>query len=159
VCSVCKTLKASLGNKFYQIVFLNEQEPLMSLHRFSIFFTVLLVFCMLTKPVTGAETLASTSSRVFNPSQVQAPVFGSAFFVNNAESTLSMNKNKPVQSDYILGPGDVFLIKVRGVTNEEYRVEVNNRGVVSFSKIPSIYVAGLMLKDARQRIVDQVLQV
>ncbi|MGC9326201.1 MAG: SLBB domain-containing protein, partial [Candidatus Hinthialibacter sp.] len=52
----------------------------------------------------------------------------------------------------------VFLIKIRGVTNEEHRVEVNNRGVLSFAKIPTIYVAGLTLREARDRIAEYALE-
>ena len=84
-------------------------------------------------------------------------VFGVSYFVNNATAIMQMNRNKPIQSDYVVGPMDVFLIKVRGVTNEEYRVEVNQRGVLSFAKIPSIYVAGLTIQKAREKILNQVL--
>ncbi|MGC9330203.1 MAG: hypothetical protein ACP5I1_21380, partial [Candidatus Hinthialibacter sp.] len=66
--------------------------------------------------------------RIFDDEQVQVNVFGHSYFINNASEILTMNQNKPVQSDYVLGPGDVFSIKIRGVINEEYRVEVNYRG-------------------------------
>ncbi|MBN2325910.1 MAG: SLBB domain-containing protein [Candidatus Omnitrophica bacterium] len=96
--------------------------------------------------------------RIFDDSQVRANVFGSSYFINNSTDTLTMNQNKPVQADYVLGPGDVFLIKIRGVINEEHRVEVNNRGVLSFAKIPTIYVAGLTLSQARDEIAEYALE-
>ncbi len=118
----------------------------------------LFIFACIHPSLTlGQEPTNYSSNRLFTDDLSDVRVFGSSFFAERTSEDIQMSQNKPVPEDYILGPGDEFRIKVRGIVNEVYQVEINFRGVLSIANIPSIYIAGMSLKEAREEIKELVL--
>lgn len=114
-----------------------------------------------TDQATGLTSGSSSvkGMRILEEVTRGAEVYGLSYFIHHATQPLTAKTNVRIREDYILGPGDVLLIKISGITNEQFRVEVNARGVVSFSNIPSVFVNGLSLLEAREKIRSRLLNV
>ncbi len=73
--------------------------------------------------------------------------FGYDYFTD-APATYAMLSNIPVQSDYIVGPGDNFKVIIYGNKNNQWTLEVTKNGDISIPEIGPIPVSGLSYQDS-----------
>lgn len=62
----------------------------------------------------------------------------------------------PVNSDYVVGPGDTLLINIWGSVQESFPVEVDREGKIMLPKSGPLYVWGMKLKEAESRITQRL---
>ena len=56
----------------------------------------------------------------------------------------------PVGEDYILGPGDIFIIYLWGNVEDQYTVKVTPEGAIVIPRVGSLTVAGLTFRETRR---------
>jgi polysaccharide biosynthesis/export protein len=64
--------------------------------------------------------------------------------------------NAPVSRDYVVGPGDTFLIQLFGKESAEYELGVTRDGTLLVPKFGPMQVAGLPFDEARRMIIDRI---
>lgn len=64
--------------------------------------------------------------------------------------------NAPVSKDYVVGPGDTFLIQIFGKESAEYELGVTREGTLLIPKFGPMQVAGLPFDEARRLITDWI---
>jgi len=67
--------------------------------------------------------------------------------------------NIPTPQDYTLGPGDQIVIDVWGEAETNFRLMVNSEGYVNIARIGPIYLNGLTIQDAEDRILRQLSRI
>tara|TARA_B100001142_G_scaffold192320_1_gene191313 strand:- start:3562 stop:6420 length:2859 start_codon:yes stop_codon:yes gene_type:complete len=77
--------------------------------------------------------------------------FGYDYFTD-APATYAMLSNIPVQSDYIVGPGDNFKIIIYGNKNNSFTLEVTKNGEISIPEIGPVNISGLTYEDSIKAI-------
>lgn len=75
--------------------------------------------------------------------------FGYDFFETAPPAFRSLT-DVPVGEDYILGPGDSFVIHLWGKVEDEYPVTVSSEGAIMVPRIGSLTVAQLTFKETKQ---------
>ncbi|TYP95615.1 protein involved in polysaccharide export, contains SLBB domain of the beta-grasp fold [Fodinibius salinus] len=78
-------------------------------------------------------------------------IFGANIF-RSEEINFSPSLNIPTPENYQLGPGDELVIDIWGAAEQTYRLTVSPEGTISFANLGPIYVNGLSIKRARDRI-------
>src|SRR5262249_8981694 len=79
--------------------------------------------------------------------------FGYELF-NGETAGLPSSNNIPVPADYIVGPGDIFLIEMLGRKVGHYRLTVDRDGRLHVPDLEPIEVAGLSF-DRAQSVIEQ----
>ena len=79
------------------------------------------------------------------------PIFGAKLFLQSP-STFAPVDQVPVTSNYIVGPGDVLLIRVWGQINFNAEVTVDRNGMVYLPQVGAIHVGGA----SYDKLADQV---
>ncbi|WP_418637360.1 SLBB domain-containing protein [Winogradskyella sp.] len=82
-------------------------------------------------------------------------LFGYDFF-NNPNISFTPNINVAVPQNYQLGPGDSLVIDLWGATEVTYESTINNQGAVKFEGIGLVYVSGLTLSKASEKIISKL---
>ena len=86
--------------------------------------------------------------------------YGLALF-DGEVSTFAPTDDASVPDNYRLGAGDHLVVQLFGSENDQYDLQVDRSGNVSFPKLGPIMLAGLMFEDARAlveaRVKDQML--
>ncbi|MDZ7719680.1 MAG: polysaccharide biosynthesis/export family protein [Balneolaceae bacterium] len=83
--------------------------------------------------------------------------FGSQIFrFRETEFSPTLNMATPV--NYMLGAGDELVIHIWGDQTNTYRLSVNPEGSVFIDNIGPIFVSGLTLEEANDRIIQQLEQ-
>lgn len=83
-------------------------------------------------------------------------IFGLDYFSKNSVFlTFEPSVNKASPPDYELGAGDVLFIDIYGKSEQYYEAQVNPDGNIILENIGPIRVAGLTMKESRQRLIDQ----
>ena len=77
--------------------------------------------------------------------------FGYDFF-DSIPTTSTPITDVPIPNDYILGAGDILEIFLRGNTNQSFRLGVSRKGSINFPQIGEIFVDGLSLADAKEKL-------
>ena len=83
------------------------------------------------------------------------PIFGSAFFADAAETSLSLD-NVPVSADYTIGPGDEIVTRAWGTIDVDYRSTVDRNGMLNLPKVGSFSVAGVKASDLERNLRAQI---
>ncbi len=83
------------------------------------------------------------------------PIFGSAFFADAAETSLSLD-NVPVSADYTIGPGDEIITRAWGAIDIDYRSTVDRNGMLNLPKVGSFSVAGVKASDLERNLRTQI---
>nr|WP_229311737.1 SLBB domain-containing protein [Larkinella rosea] len=103
----------------------------------------------------------STDSPVPPPQQPKAEttsaVFGASLF-SNANLTFEPNLRIPTPKNYQLGPDDELVVDVYGNAQQTYRTKINPEGSIRLENLSPIYVNGLTVEQAEQRIVGRLRQ-
>uniref|UniRef100_UPI004047361C SLBB domain-containing protein n=1 Tax=Roseivirga sp. TaxID=1964215 RepID=UPI004047361C len=89
---------------------------------------------------------------------VQKRIFGFDLFQKNS-LTFAPNLNLPTPMDYQLGPQDVLVIDLWGATQQYIELTVTAEGTVRPENLAPIYVNGLSIEKASDKIIDRISQI
>ncbi|MFD2571254.1 SLBB domain-containing protein [Spirosoma soli] len=82
-------------------------------------------------------------------------VFGASLF-ENANLSFEPNLRIATPRNYIVGPDDEIGIDISGAASDNFRLKVTPEGTVKVPNIQPIFVAGLTIEQAEQRIVARL---
>lgn len=82
-------------------------------------------------------------------------IFGSSIF-REAHLRFEPSMNIPTPINYELGPSDELVIDIWGEATNLYRLEVSSEGTVTIDNLGPIYVHGLTIKEANNRIIEKL---
>jgi polysaccharide biosynthesis/export protein len=105
-----------------------------------------------------AETLETISlEEKIQKQVVQAELeqFGYELF-SETPTTFAPVEGIPVPPDYIIGPGDTFILQIYGPTDVEYRLVVTREGKLLIPEVGDIQVAGLTFEEAKFTLNDKI---
>ena len=88
----------------------------------------------------------------------QSKIFGYDLF-NNQNLTFEPSLNIPTPKDYQLGPGDEVIIDVWGASEQTYQVTISPDGFIKIPNLGPIYLNGLTIEDATQRINNRLSEI
>jgi len=77
-------------------------------------------------------------------------------FLADPNGPFRPDPNAPVSKDYLVGPGDTFLIQIFGKESAEYELGVTRDGTLLIPKFGPMQVAGLPFDEARRLITDRI---
>ncbi len=106
------------------------------------------------------EELKSTIERVFSEEIPQAvskdlKQFGYDLFSSRISSFAPVT-DVPVGPDYVVGPGDSFIVSLWGRVEARFDVKVDRNGEITLPKVGVIKVWGLTLSELKKTIHDQL---
>jgi len=87
----------------------------------------------------------------------KAPIFGSTLF-NNFNLTFEPNLRIAAPKNYQLGPDDELVIDISGNASGNYKLKISPDGLVKIPDIAPIYVSGLTLDEAKDKIIGRLRQ-
>ncbi|MBD2751383.1 SLBB domain-containing protein [Spirosoma sp. BT704] len=99
------------------------------------------------QPATPTPPVAVTTSPV--------PIFGASLF-SNAHLSFEPNLRIPTPRNYVIGPDDELIIDIYGNAQQTYRPKVSPEGSIRVENLGPIYVNGLTIEQAEQRIVGRL---
>lgn len=84
-------------------------------------------------------------------------VFGASLFQN---ATLSFEPNLRIATprSYVVGPDDEIIIDIYGASADNYKLRVSPEGTIKVQNLAPIFVSGLTIEQAEQRIVGRLRQ-
>lgn len=85
-------------------------------------------------------------------------VFGSEVFSNQSLS-FEPSLNIPTPTNYILGPGDEVIIDIWGASETTYQLTVSPEGSVQIDNIGPVFLNGLTVEEATDRLTDKLSQI
>lgn len=83
---------------------------------------------------------------------LQNRIFGFSIF-NKKAGVFEPNLKIATPKNYVLGPDDELIVDINGYSEEHYNLTVNADGYVKISKIGNVYVAGLTIEEAQNRLI------
>lgn len=84
-------------------------------------------------------------------------VFGASLF-ENANLTFEPNLRIATPRNYVVGADDEIKIDISGASTGEYRLKVSPDGTVKIPDLAPIFVSGLTIEQAEQRIIARLRQ-
>lgn len=90
--------------------------------------------------------------------EFQRKIFGYDLFYAKG-LTFAPNLNIPTPEDYVLGPGDELTIDIWGATQQYISLKVSPDGYVRPEQLSPIYVNGLTIDQARDKVADRLSQI
>jgi protein involved in polysaccharide export with SLBB domain len=92
-------------------------------------------------------------NRVIPTRKTPTNIFGLDFFKNQKDqNVLSTLTNIPTPSEYVLGSGDELFIDIYGKSEQYYQVFINPDGNIVLENVGPIFVSGLTIDKATERI-------
>lgn len=88
----------------------------------------------------------------------KSKIFGANLFRRN-DVTFTPSLNIPTPADYQLGPGDQLIIDIWGAAEQTYEKTVSPEGTITIDNLGPIYVNGLSIKKARERIKSELSKI
>jgi protein involved in polysaccharide export with SLBB domain len=85
-------------------------------------------------------------------------IFGYSIF-NNKVGVFEPNLKIATPKSYIIGPDDELIVDINGYSEEHYTLTVNPDGFVKINKIGNVYVSGLTIDEAKNRIIKKLSQI
>lgn len=85
-------------------------------------------------------------------------IFGFGLFQRD-ELTFAPQLNLPTPVDYVLGPGDELIVDLWGATQQFMRMEVGTEGTIRPNNLGPIYVNGLTIKQAEEKVIGRLSQI
>ncbi|MEO8568812.1 MAG: SLBB domain-containing protein [Ginsengibacter sp.] len=82
-------------------------------------------------------------------------IFGSELFTSNS-LVFEPNLRIPAPAGYILGPDDEIIISVYGYSEKRYNVRVNEEGEIYIPNVGPLFVSGLTLEKAGEKIKSKL---
>jgi len=83
--------------------------------------------------------------------------FGSAFFAQPS-STFEPNLRIATPRNYILGPEDEIVVDIYGNAVDNFKMKISPEGTVKMLNLAPVYVNGLTIEQANERIVNRLRQ-
>ncbi|MCE7069501.1 SLBB domain-containing protein [Dyadobacter sp. CY327] len=83
--------------------------------------------------------------------------FGSSFF-RRSSTTFEPNLRIPTPRNYILGPDDELIVDIYGNSVDNFRMKISPEGTVKMLNLAPVYVNGLTIEQASERIVNRLRQ-
>jgi len=102
-----------------------------------------------------SDELSMSEKAAIHTTKQDTLVFGYSLF-NNSKLTFEPNLNIPTPDGYILGAGDVIIIDVWGQSQMSYELTVSVNGNIDIPLAGPVYVAGITISDARNRILAKL---
>ncbi len=88
-------------------------------------------------------------------SKEERKVFGMEIF-NNENITFEPSLQIATPEDYQLGPGDELVVNIWGASRQTYTLEVSREGTVTIDNLGPIYINGLSIDEASDRIINRL---
>ncbi|GAB5524335.1 MAG: SLBB domain-containing protein [Roseivirga sp.] len=88
----------------------------------------------------------------------QSKIFGFELFRSD-KLDFSPNLNIPTPKNYVLGPGDGIVVDLWGATQQYWTFEVSSEGTIRPEDLGPIYINGLSVDEAKEKIIDRLSQV
>lgn len=85
-------------------------------------------------------------------------VFGMSLF-DQVSVSFEPSLNVPTPIDYTLGAGDEIVIDIWGAAEQTYRLSVSAEGNIRIPNLGPIYVNGLQMNDAENRILNRLTDI
>lgn len=82
-------------------------------------------------------------------------IFGSELFTTNS-LVFEPNLRIPAPAGYILGPDDELVISVYGFSEKKYNVTINEQGEIYIPNVGPLYLSGLSIEEASERIKSKL---
>ncbi|WP_266363298.1 SLBB domain-containing protein [Tellurirhabdus rosea] len=108
-----------------------------------------------TLPADLTPPVPLSSKKPDEPTQV--PVFGAALF-SGSSLTFEPNLRLATPRNYQLGPDDELQIEIYGNAQHSYRPKISPEGTIRLESLSPIFVSGLTIEQAEQRIVGRLRQ-
>jgi len=103
----------------------------------------------------GMSDSAAVSRLVNALNMLRPHIFGEELF-RNPNLTFEPDLNIPTPKNYQVGPGDEIVIDIYGYAEASYRLTVSNEGSINIPYIGIVYVNGLTIDEAAQRIKSKL---
>jgi protein involved in polysaccharide export with SLBB domain len=87
--------------------------------------------------------------------ETDSRIFGARLF-RQEQLTFEPSMNVPTPVNYQLGPGDEIVVDIWGEATNVHRLEVSNQGTVTIENLGPIYVHGLSMEEASDRIIEKL---
>ncbi|WP_420384903.1 SLBB domain-containing protein [Roseivirga sp.] len=117
---------------------------------------------------TGRQTTLQPESELFGKkpygssqsdlTEEQKKIFGFDLF-QKENLTFAPNLNIPTPEDYVLGAGDEIVVDLWGATQVYNRLEISPEGTIRPDQLSPIYVNGLSIKEAEEKIINRLSQI
>lgn len=75
---------------------------------------------------------------------------------NNKKIVFEPNLRIPTPKNYVLGTGDELNVSITGFAVQTYKAKVSPEGTVQLDILSPIYVSGLTIEQARERIINRL---
>ncbi len=85
-------------------------------------------------------------------------IFGFELF-NNEELTFEPSINLATPQNYQVGPGDELSVNIWGASQQSYFLEVDRDGTVRVDNLGPIYVSGLTIDAAEEKIIKRLTEI
>ncbi|PTM07728.1 MAG: hypothetical protein DA443_09530 [Bacteroidetes bacterium] len=85
-------------------------------------------------------------------------LFGSTFF-GSSNNAFEAAFRIPTPMNYQLGPGDQLVINIWGAAEARYALTINEEGLIRISGIGPVYLNGLTVEQARDRLMVQLKRI
>ena len=112
-----------------------------------------------TGSIVGQDSLSGLSSNQQGNftmlTEEEEKVFGMNIF-NNENIIFEPNLQIATPEGYQLGPGDELVINIWGASQQTYQLEVSREGTVSIDNLGPVYVNGLSIQDASDKIINRL---
>jgi protein involved in polysaccharide export with SLBB domain len=82
-------------------------------------------------------------------------IYGSSLF-NTENLTFTPNLRLPTPENYLLGPDDVLIIDIFGLSETNYRLRVSPEGAIHLPSIGQIHISGLTIAQAKKLITNKL---
>jgi protein involved in polysaccharide export with SLBB domain len=82
-------------------------------------------------------------------------IFGSELFTSNS-LVFEPNLRIPAPAGYVLGPDDELIVSVYGYSEKKYNLTVNELGEVYIPNVGPIYINGLSIEEATEKIKSKL---
>lgn len=98
----------------------------------------------------------STNARKVTRKRINR-TFGSSFFAQPS-STFEPNLRIATPRNYILGPEDEIVVDIYGNAVDNFKMKISPEGTVKMLNLAPVYVNGLTIEQANERIVNRLRQ-
>ena len=88
-------------------------------------------------------------------SEEEQKIFGFNLF-NNEELTFEPSQNLATPKNYQVGPGDELSVNIWGASQQNYVLNVSRDGTVTIDNLAPIYVNGLTIDEAENKIINRL---
>jgi polysaccharide export outer membrane protein len=105
----------------------------------------------------SSRTDSSSTTGVRKDTSRKLQVFGASLF-ENAKLSFEPNLRIATPRSYVVGPDDEIRIDISGASTGEFQLKVTPDGTVKVPNLPAIFVAGLTIEQAEQRIITRLRQ-